>query len=259
MRRMTDIAARWGLAALVLVTAPSSALAFSFGTFAPGETITQIELSAASGDALTFDAANDRITLNVSVSQIVTNLDLYTPGAGDVIFSVVAQMVPGSLGIFTNGSTTKQIAANFDGGVVYWDVTLNDLGPGGVGPLLDGDLQGIASFNALQNFNLQTGSFTGEFDVATGDPDFVAAWGVGGSFIVNLTQFGPLVGPAFTDLCQMTTLGTCAIPAPPNDLVDFKAQPNGQITPQIIPEPSTGLLLGLGLLGVTAVGRKKLH
>jgi hypothetical protein len=248
----------WGALAAVLLLAPSSALAFSFGTFAPGETITQIELSAAAGDSLTFDATTDLITLNVSVSQIVTNLNLYTPAAGDVIFSVVAHLTPGSLGIFTTGGVIDQIFADFDGGVVYWDVTLSDLGPGGVGPLLDGDLVGNASFNAVENFNLKSGSFTGDFGVATGDATFMAAWGIGGSFLINLTQFGPLVGPAFADLCQMTTFGTCAIPAPPNDLVTFKAQPNGQITP-VVPEPSTGLLVGLGLLAITAVGRKKLR
>jgi hypothetical protein len=250
------IRASWAAAAVALL-APSSALAFSFGTFAPGETVTQIELSPAAGDSLTFDATTDLLTLNVSVSQIVTNLNLYTPAAGDVIFSVVTQLTPGSLGIFTTGFI-DQIAASFDGGVVSWDVTLSDLGPGGVGMLLDGDLVGSASFNALEQFNLKSGSFTGEFDVDTGDPDFLAAWGIGGSFLLNLTQFGPLVGPAFADLCQMTTLGTCGIPAPPNDLVTFKAQPNGQITP-VVPEPSTGLLVGLGLLGLTAVGRKKLR
>ncbi|MAE29945.1 MAG: hypothetical protein CMJ87_13335 [Planctomycetes bacterium] len=170
------------MVALLIWALPLGAQAFSFGTFAPGEKIQSIELSAASGggSAISYDDATGVMTFTADVSTITTNFTTYNIAFGTVLFdsqitltteSVIAPIPPFFAG---------QITAGFINGLVA-DLSITDIGVGGSGLLLAGDYSTSLAFQAdSPAYGLPiVGRLDGDFDVVggAGDATFEAALG----------------------------------------------------------------------------------
>lgn len=241
-----------GLMAL-LAFAPATAGAYSFGTFQAGEQITQIQLSAAGSDAVTYDASDGSFVIRASVSEITTSLSTYNVTLGDVILDVTLEIDPGTL-LLTSGVTDKILFGLV--GTVVADVTITDVADSGT-LLLSGEWLGaegsLLEFSVTQFGSSISGSVGGDFTSTGGDASFANAFTSGGDLLLNLTEFDPLGNPA--DLCNLTTFNICAQFAG-NDVESFTAQPTGSITPLLTPEPGTFSLLGLGMIGLAALRRR---
>jgi hypothetical protein len=249
------------LFALLLVGAllPTSAAAFSFGTFAPADTIIEIELSAAVSSGVTFDTgadpddpSDDTLTFESSVSTItMASGAVFSPTLGDVLVSSTVMPIAASEQFFPT-----IIGAEFANGVVA-DLSITDIGIGGSGLLLEADYLGSVSFTASQFFSgfPISGSLSGEFEVTGGDTDFTTAFGPQGDFFSTLA--GWLVtstGSAPSALCQLTNgwlFGSCLLPQ--TDFASFTANPTTTIVPIAVPEPGTLVLFGAiaAAVGVT--------
>lgn len=246
-----------GLLATVLL--PVRAEAFSFGAFTPGDTIIEIELSAAVSTGVTFDTgalpgdpSDDTLTFESSVSTIkMASGAIFSPALGTVLVSSVVMPLPGSE-VFL----PTIIGAELANGVVA-DLSITDIGPGGAGLLLEADYIGSVSFTASQFFSgfPITGSLSGDFTVTGGDTDFTTAFGPAGDFFSELAAW--LVGGgAPSALCDLTNgfdLGGSCIGA--TDFADFTAEPTTTITPLAVPEPSLAILLGVTMVGVALRSR----
>ena len=247
------------MAALLL---PGQASAFSFGTFAPGDTLIEIELSAAgiSGVAgVVFDTgsdpldpADDTLTFESSVSTIkMLSGAEFTVPLGDVIVSSVVSPILGS-----EFYTSSIIGADLKNGVVA-DLTILDIGIGGSGMLLEADYVGAVAFTASQFFPGFPigGSLSGEFGVTGGDAAFTTAFGTTGDFFGTLAGF--LLGTSGSgsppgSLCALTAFGSCSL-----DFASFTANPTTTIVPQaVVPEPAAALLVGCGIMGLAVLKRR---
>lgn len=246
---------------------PASAWAYSFlpGGFAVGEVVTDVSLTPFGADKFSYDSSSPgSLVINASVAQIDTNMGTYAPALGTVVLSVNLGEVADTLFIGSTGGSfpIDSIHAEFDHGVTLYDVTLNDIGAGGAGTLFNADLTGLSNLDAIQSFGLKNGSVTAEFlfDLGTSDAGWVTAFGDAGSFLINLTEFSPPGGSPVGALCDLTTFDTCLLGTEyGNDLESFEAQPNGTLTPLLMPEPSTAILVGAGLFGLAFAGRKGLR
>ncbi|NNL65275.1 MAG: hypothetical protein HKP30_03430 [Myxococcales bacterium] len=247
--------------AMAVLLLPGRASAFSFGTFAPGDTIISIELSAAgiSGVAgVVFDTgsdpldpSDDTLTFESSVSTIkMLSGAEFTVPLGDVIVSSVVSPLAGS-----EFFSTVAIGADMANGIVA-DLSILDIGPGGAGMLLEADYIGAVSFTASQFFSgfPISGSLSGDFGVTGGDADFTTAFGPQGDFFGELA--GWLLGTsgsgtAPSSLCDLTAFGTCAF-----DFASFTANPTTTITPvAVVPEPAAALLFACGIMGLAVLKR----
>jgi len=92
------------------------------------------------------------------------------------------------------------------------------------------------------------------------DPDFKSAFGSLGGLNANYSGFFSDGVTVASNLCNMAKAGVgtygSALCAGGYALDDFAVNTNMTIIPIAIPEPSTALLLGLGLAGVAALRRK---
>jgi len=244
---------RVALACLVAAWVPASALAFSFGTFAPGEQILSIQV-ASGAPSISFDTGTNTLTFSSPISTITTNLAIYNIPLGDVVFdsqvmlsgeNVIAPIV------FAFGG---QITATFMNGSAS-DLTITDVA-GGFATLLAGDylspsfLAFLADTPGGYGFPV-TGSLDGDFSVDAGmsDAAFAAAFGTAGNYFANLSGFfsdGVAVG---SNMCLLID-PVCAN-SPTGQLDDFTVNPAATITPVAVPEAGAAalLLLGAAVLG----------
>lgn len=238
-------------AAALLV--PSSAQAFSFGTFAPGERILSVQISGS--PTVSFDSANNKLAINGSISTITTNQNVFGIPLGDVTFSSEVTIVPGTETVSVPldpipsvfAGLGGQLGAQFTNGVAA-DLSILDAGPGGAGILLDGEYVGTLAFQAGQPAGFGTpvtGSLDSDFVVSGGDASFTAAFGPGGTFFGNLAALFVNNNPVSGNFCLLVE-GGCPSGT---TIASFTASPTITITP--IPEPGIAVLLALGLAALT--------
>lgn len=253
----------WALLVAIAV-APASADAFSFGTFAPGDTIASIELSAGGSSGVVFDTgadpsdlSDDSLTYDASVSTITMTSGTVFDGddipLGTVLFSSAVMPIAGTE--FFGGTI---IGADFENGIVA-DFSITDIGPGGAGLLMEADYLGAVTMTASKFFAPfpVTGSLSGEFEVTGGDSDFTTAFGPEGDFFATLAGF-LAGGVAPSSLCDDLTNGVGAGPAclGATDFASFTTNPTTTIVPIAVPEPRILLLLGAVAAAVGATRRR---
>ena len=234
------------LAIAMLLWLPHTASAFSFGSFAVGEEIQSIELSAAlaSGNSLVYDDTANTLTFTAAVSTITTNLQTYNLPIGDVVFSSQLMLSSESLiapfAPFFGGS----IDANFVNGIVA-DLTIVDVADAG-NTLLQADYVAGLDLNVTQPGGTGlpiVGRLDSDFSVTGGDASFTGAFGSAGNYFSVLNNFVSSGVPVTTDLCGLFE-PTCMTG---ESLDDFEVNPTATITPVSVPEPS--FLGGLAILG----------
>lgn len=242
------------LALLVVVWVPASALAFSFGTFAPGEKILSIQVGSG-GPSISFDTSTNVLLFSAPISTITTTLGVYNIPLGDVVFDSQVMLSSESVTApipfaFFGG----QITATFLNGAAA-DLTITDVA-GGFATLLAADYLSPESLSFLANapggygFPI-TGSLDGDFlvDAGMSDAAFAAAFGSAGSYFANLSGFISDGVPVGNNLCLLIE-PSCAN-SPTGHLDDFTVNPAATITPVAVPEPAVVslLLLGAAVLG----------
>jgi hypothetical protein len=245
------------LAALLLLAA-GRAEAFSFGTFAPGEKILSIQLSASNPLAVppvSFDTGTNTLTFQASVSEIVTDQATYSITLGDVIFDSQVMLSSESLIAPIPFAFGGQYTAGFTNGLAA-DLTITDMGVGGAGQILAADYIGSLGMlaDAIVGFPVSIG-LSGDFTVDLGGSDatFAAAFGSTGNYfstLVNTTSNGVPIG---TDLCNLIVVGTCITGV--GTLDNFVSNPTATIVP-LVPEPSLAVLIGFGLVGLGVAARR---
>lgn len=246
------------LAALLLLAA-GRAEAFSFGTFAPGEKILSIQLSASNPLAVppvSFDTVTNTLTFQASVSEIVTDQATYSITLGDVIFDSQVILTTESLIAPIPFAFPGQYTATFTNGLAS-DLTITDMGPGGSGQIFAADYIGSLGMLADASgvfFPISIG-LDGDFtvDVAESDGTFATAFGSTGNYfstLVNTTSNGVPIG---TDLCNLIVVGTCITGV--GTLDNFVSNPTATIVP-LVPEPSLAVLIGFGLAGLAVAARR---
>lgn len=238
-------------AALLL---PSSAHAFSFGTFAPGERIRSVQISGS--PTVSFDSTNNnKLEITGSISTITTNLHTFSIELGDVTFSSEVTIVPGTENVFAPldpfppffPGLGGQLGAEFTNGLAA-DLSILDSGPGGAGILLEGEYVGTLAFQASQPSGFGTpvvSSLNSDFVVSGGDASFRDAFGPGGSFFGNLAALSVNGSPVGGNFCLLVENGCPG----GTEIASFTASPTITITP--IPEPGVAVLLAVGLAVLT--------
>lgn len=241
--------------AAVVLLAPATSWAFSFGTFAPGEQILSVQLAAGdlNSPTVVFDGTTNTMVFDASVSTVTTTLGVYNIPLGDVVFSSTVTIVPGTESVFPPFPPAfgGQLSAEFANGLAA-DLSIVDVA--GSGLLLQGEYDGslalVANSPGGSGFPI-VGSLDGAFDVSAGDAAFLAAFGPGGNYFANLAAFMTGGGsPVGSNLCLLIA-GGCPVGT---TIGDFTVNPAATITP--IPEPGVAVLTAAGL--ALLAGRRRL-
>jgi hypothetical protein len=197
------------------------------------------------------DGAIDSVTVNggTPVTNPLTNVD----------FQLLADFTVQN--IFPFGGNQIFLVASFSptGGT---DFTITQTGEG---TILEGNLTStlfISGILDIMTMALNTGPgaqalvLGANIAVTGGDPNLVAALGGGGTNYAILE----VTGGVFNFVPNATVL--LNLPGGPYNMFDdnFTFAASGTITPlansPFVPEPATALLLGSGLLGMLAIGRR---
>jgi len=245
---------------------------YSFGPLPAGESIVEVQLSADLGPggglpyvwdtgANPMSIADDTLTFESSVTTIEFSGGTIIGGIplGNVVVQSVLSIVPGpNSPVFNPGSGIFDpaiIGAQMANGIVA-DISITDIADGG-NLLLLADYTSTVEWKIQEAFGGQiNGSLVGDFLVTGGDAGFTTAFGPQGNFFSVLASV--LTGTSGTgtpvnDICAQLTSFGCA-PLPFEDILSHTTAPTTTITP--IPEPTTGLLVLLGLVGMSARRRR---
>lgn len=243
--------------ALLVIGLSTTATATPLG-LQPGDEVQSIEWDASQsipGDGATFDPAvgpngqihaDGRITA-VTIQGPTTNPVVDTDLRFDMGF-ISDQVFPGS------GPNEIGFLAFFGSAVnVTSDVAITD----NSGVILTGDFAGTVTIGGVVNklagtINAPTLAVVGNINITGGNPNLVAALG-GISAMAELQLSGDLSD--FMPGLNVTVADNTAF----NDFFTFTA--DGIIRPldpsPFVPEPSTALLFGFGMLGMLAVSRRR--
>jgi len=227
------------LAAPMLGALPRSADALSFSIPA-GRTIVDVDLSSGAG--FDYDGTSEELSLvtDVDALRLDDGSSISLP-SGAVQFSVLV-MLQGAPSVSTVGFDTF-VNADFRNGLAF-DFTLTDTIASELvfGGDFDGDLQLslVDRFTFGLNGDLGGGAQLGAFDVTGVNPALAGQVLPRGNLSALLTNIQPSSAAALLDGDQQ-------------GFQEFTAQPN--IDFNLVPEPGTGALLGLGLGALVAAGR----
>jgi hypothetical protein len=234
---------------LMLLPGLASATTFSFGDIDATDEIQSI-IIVGEGTGVTYTASTattGTLVIDGYVSTInFLNKDSISITPGTVTFSSQLDL---TVGAFVGPAfNVAAVTATLMNGMTD-DFSIID-NVGGV-PVLGGNYDGPMNMTAIGgpvglpqlslNANLGAG--------LSGDGDVLSAFGSQG-----VIEFQVVLGSG--SLC--TTILSCPAPLAPGtpSLNSFSGPPNGSIAP-VIPEPSTGLLLGAGLAGLTLHRRRR--
>lgn len=258
------------LAAVALLLAPVSASALSF-VLTPGENIEDIDISS-SGLTMAYDGTAESILVQGSVDLFrMTDGSTVGLAAGQVQFSL--SLSKDSLLVWGDALNNGTILGSYSNGPVS-DFYLIDTGADGNPAddlLLEGSFDSGAQLNITSTFGaFLGGTLGGRYTVGPGStPDFASRISAFGDLSIALSQFENQAGAAnticsisdevFAQFCSFAPFDKPPVaPTAYPGLEDFTAQPNVDFTPDPIPEPTTGLLLTLGVAAVARVsGRRR--
>jgi len=234
------------LATAIVAATPVAAMAasFSFGIISASDTIASITVAPVAG-GVSYDATLQRLVIDSYISQInFTNRAPISINPGDVTFSSQLSVV--SLQLIGPPTGVVFVDGLFSNGLIDYSI-VDTVGTAGAPILMmEGDYDGSLQFTANATSGVVSGALLASIAMpASGNADFRAAFGPGADLDANLA-----LGSG--SLC--TTIVTCVFPAA--SLHDFAAAATINITP--IPEPTTALLIGLGLIGLTAQRKREL-
>jgi hypothetical protein len=241
-------------AAALLLPFSARAASFTWGNVDPGDDIASIILTPVPG-ATTYDSGTGALHVEAYVSTInFSNKAPISVAPSTILYMSDLVMVSGSLSVTGAATNPSALTAQFANAMVvdfsYFDTSSAQT-------LLAGDFN---SGNLLlgaqeQSFGLPVrGTMSGNFDVTGGVLDFTNAFGASGHIDGNIPSFtvgGVAVG---NNICNMLTVcattGTAmkSWAGPPNLTVQSPGAP--------IPEPASGALFALGILGLAAWKRK---
>ena len=228
-------------AALALLPGAALATSFSFGTIDPTDQIQSIIIVGES-PGVTYTAGTDT-TGSLVIDGYVSTINFFNRAPlsidpNTVTFS--SQLDLTVTNFIGPAFSVAALTAELTNGVTD-DFSIIDT-VGGL-PFLGGDYDGMMDLTASTNTGLVLADFDADVSSGlSGDADVLSAFGPAG-----ILEFQAIIGTG--SLC--TTILACPAPGAPGtpSLQSFTGPINGSIAP--IPEPSTALLLGLGLVGLT--------
>jgi hypothetical protein len=261
---LASIAACW------LLPASAQATAFAWGTVNASDVITSMTFVTTSPVSTTYDPGTGIFHLEAWLNQI--NFANRAPITGiaafpdKVIFSSDIMLIPSTFGVTESAlNNPRVLGAGFMNGVLL-DLSITDVLSGI--PVLDADYHGNLNLTAQETapVGIVNGVLTGTMStLPSGDADVLAAFGPVGRLNGNFTNFlsdgspGPNSSPMNNNLCNLVKsdniVYTSGAPVcgPGYGLDNFSTNANFTIT---VPEPSSALLIGLGLAGLVALRRK---
>jgi hypothetical protein len=235
------------LAALTLCALPGAAgaTAFSFGTVDATDVISSIIIAPASGDT-SYTAGTKQLVIDAYVSTInFANRPSISINPGDVTFS--SQLTLSNELLLGPAFDVAVVTGELSNGLAD-DFSITDIA--GAQLLMGGDFDAPMSFSASTVTGTVSANLAASIGTSvSGDSDFMNAFGAAGSIDLKV------VLGAGTICSTIATCPMAPLTSPAPTLHDFNGPTNGTIIP--IPEPATGTLLGLALLGLTRHARAR--
>ena len=237
---------------LVSLSVPALAAPFSFGSIAPTDLIQSLVIvPGQNGTTTTYTSADQRLVIDGYVSTInFLNRGPINVNLGDVIFNSALDLVtmtyapyPSFLVTNVSGQFSKPAAA---------DYSIVDIAGTGGGPIamLIGDFNGNLTLDIESVTNLILGTTSADLLVSggmPGDADFISAFGSAGHLGGT-----PAIATGGSNLCD--TIVTCGTPAQLSDFTSPSVLT--LLTNNVVPEPSSGLLVALGMACVALWRRR---
>jgi hypothetical protein len=261
---LASIAACW------LLPASAQATAFAWGTVNATDVITSMTFVTTTPVTTAYDDGSGIFHLEAWLNQI--NFANRAPITGiasfpdKVIFSSDIMLIPSTFGVTESAvNNPRLLSAGFMNGFLL-DLSITDVLSGI--PVLDADYQGnlILTAQEVAPVGIVNGVLTGTLStLPSGDPDVLAAFGPEAKLNGNFTNFlsdgspGPNSSPMNNNLCNLVKgdnivyTSAMSLCGPGYALDNFSTNANFTIT---VPEPSSALLIGLGLAGLATFRRK---